>query len=329
VIARTQAARRGRSNTCLQQERPGFALLAVLWIIIGLSALAFGLNLAGRAAIGTAGTRLALARARWRAEGCLEITRSLIAQVLSGRANWLIAPATWTNLDQAVTTAPAYVQSGCAVALRPTGVALDVNAADADALRTLFRAAGLPPLTSDSLSDAILDWRDTNVVPRPLGAERAWYRGMHRFPPRNGPIADMRELRRVRGFAEALARAPALDTLLMSEPGRIVMARAPLPMLATIPGFTDEALARILELQSRGIVPTDLLSLAGQLSPGGRSALNAQSMSLMSRVTSEPDAWIVTARATSGVSPPVTAWIEVRLVHAGPRAAIVRRRTWP
>jgi type II secretory pathway component PulK len=328
MIAFGRAARPRRSDTH-RRPRRGFALVAVLWIIVSLSALALVFNLAGRASIGTATTRLALERARWRAEGCLEITRDVIADVLGDRASWVITAPTWTTLDRAVHTAPAEVQSQCHVEMRAAGIALDVNAADADAFRTLFRTAGLPPLTSDSLTDAILDWRDSGHVARPLGAKRAWYDSASRFAPRNGPFADVRELRRVRGFTEALARVPALDTLLTTEPGRIVIALAPEPVLATIPGFSDEAVARVLEDRSRGIGPADVMSLISQLSPAARSALTARSINLMSRVTSEPEAWIVTARATSGQSPAVAAWIEVRLVRAGPRAAIVRRRTWP
>jgi len=298
-------------------QRQGFALLAVLWILVGLTALALTLNLAGRSAIATTQNRLALARARWRAEGCLEITRALITQVLAGRADWLVAPASWTTLDQAVHLAPPFIESHCTVDLRPTGIALNVNSADADAFRALFRAAGLPPLTSDSLADAILDWRDTGNVSRPLGAKRAYYESVERLPPRNGPFADMRELRRVRGYTEAVARVPALDTLLTTESGRIVMSRAPLPVLSAIPGFGDEALARVLELQARGLVPNDVLAFSNMLSPDARARVTSQTMSLMSRLAAEPDAWIVTAHASSGVSPMVTSSVEVRLVHAG------------
>jgi type II secretory pathway component PulK len=309
--------------------RQGFALLAVLWIIIGMSALALALNLSARSAIGTAANRRALARARWRAEGCLEIARSVIADVLAGQTSWLAAPGDWSGLDQAVTTAPVLVQSGCTVEFHPSGIVLDVNAAGYDAFRTLFRAAGLPPLASDSLAAAILDWRGSPGPTHPFGATRAWYDSAHRFPPRGGNIADIRELSRIRGYSGALARVPALDTLLTTEPGRIVISRAPLPVIATIPGMTDESLSRIADLRSRGRGPIDLTSLGGQVSPAARAALGSQVMSGVSWTTTEPEAWIVTARATSGVDPSVTAWVEARIVHAGPRAAIVRRRTWP
>ena len=42
------------------------------------------------------------------------------------------------------------------------------------------------------------------------------------------------------------------------------------------------------------------MAIAGVLSPPARAALSAQSMTLMSRVVAEPDAWVVTAHATSG-----------------------------
>jgi type II secretory pathway component PulK len=309
--------------------RRGFALLAVLWIVIGISALAVALDLSARTAIGTAANRRAMTRAGWRAEGCLEITRSVIADVLAGHGLWLAAPAGWADLDQAVPSAPALIQSGCSVQLRSSGIALDVNAADYEAFRRLFLEAGLPSLASDSLAAAILDWRGSAGPAHPLGAIRAWYDAEHRFLPRSGDIADIRELRRIRGYSGAVARVPALDTLLTTESGRIVVSRAPTPVLATIPGLTDESLARIAELRSRGGGPIDLMSMGGQLSPAARAALGAQPMERAGWTTTEPEAWIVTARATSGSAPSVTAWVEARIVRAGRRAAIVRRRSWP
>lgn len=48
---------------------------------------------------------------------------------------------------------------------------------------------------------------------------------------------------------------------------------------------------------------------------------------LLRLTTSEPDAWTLTARGISG-APAVTVALELVLVRAGDRAAIVRRRTW-
>ena len=221
------------------------------------------------------------------------------------------------------------IESGCQIGFVPTGIAINVNAASSEALRTLFRSAGLPPLTSDSLADAILDWRDTGDVARPLGAKRSWYDRAGRAPPRYGPFADIRELHLVRGYAEALARVPALDTLLTTEPGRIVVARAPLAVLATLPGFGDEALARVFDMRARGVGEINEQTLAQLLSPETARGLGGPMMQANSRIVPEPEAWIVTAHAASGTLPAVSARIEVLFVHAGARAAIVRRRTWP
>jgi len=310
-------------------RRGGFALLAVLWIVVAMTTLALALELTARSAVATATNRLALTRARWRAEGCVEVARAAIADALGGRATWSASAPTWGTLDEAVGTAPTIRQAGCRVELRPTGVALDINLADADALGALFRSAGLPPLTSDSLTEAVLDWRDADSLPRARGAERAWYDSAHRLVPRYGPIADMRELHRVRGYTEALARVPALDTLLTTEPGRVLLDRAPLPVVATLPGLGSEALGRMVELRSRGVSVSDPMILLRQLSKEAQAQINPHSMELAGRIVGEPDAWILTARAASGAEPALEAAVELRLVHAGARAAIVRRRTWP
>ena len=111
------------------------------------------------------------------------------------------------------------------------------------------------------------------------------------------------------------------------EPGRIDLNRAPLPVLASLPGLGAEALARLAEHRVRGAPVSDVLALSAELSPNARAALVARYADLVRLTTTEPDAWIVTSRARAG-QPSITAAIEVRLVRAGTRAAIVRRRTW-
>jgi type II secretory pathway component PulK len=152
-----------------------------------------------------------------------------------------------------------------------------------------------------------------------MGAERDWYRAHGRFTPRNGPFADVRELRRVRGF-ETMPDS-ILDAVFTVEPGRIIWSRAPLAVLASLPGVGEEAMARIIERRSRGMA-TDLMSLSAELSPGARQMLSARTGDLQRLTTDRPDAWLLIARGGSST-------IEVRLASAGTRAAIVRRRTTP
>jgi type II secretory pathway component PulK len=296
------------------RPRRGFALLAVLWVIAGLSALALGVTLAARQAVAAAHNRNDLTRAQWRAEECAEQARAVIAGALSH--------GEWRGLDRVVRAASSG-RSDCSVSLRASGSRLNVNTIDEETLRALLARLGTPPRRRDSLVDALLDWRDADDVPHALGAERAWYEQRSLLLPRNGPLADIRELRLVRGY-EAFG---ALDSLLDVEPARLSLDQAPLSLLASLPGFGEEAVSRASELRARSLPIGDLVAFAGQLSPNARERLLSGYAELVARTTPEPDAWILTARATTG-SPAVTAVLELRLVRGGDRAAIVRRRTW-
>jgi general secretion pathway protein K len=303
------------------RPRRGFVLLAVLWVMVGFSALGLSLSLAGRDAVSTAANRVSLARARWLAEGCVEVVLAVAAEWLSDRTRVRIA---WRALDEVVASSPLVRSSGCDVSVRAAGATLDVNAADAEQLRRLMLALGLLPVDAESVVDAVLDWRDRDDVPRALGAERASYEAAHGFVPRNGPFADARELARVRG----LDRLTGLDSVLGVERARIALGRAPRPVIAALPGITSEAVERIVELRTRGALPADLLALAGGLPPMARDSLVVRFSEFVTLATIDPDGWIVTARARDGQSPAI-ATVEVRVARGNGRAAVVRRRSWP
>jgi general secretion pathway protein K len=305
-------------------EREGFALLAVLWILLGVASLGLAIQLAGRDAVAAARNRMNLTQAAWLAEGCLERARAVIGEALTAGESAISAGVDpWGALDQVVPRAPVLTAVGCDVELRAAGSAIDVNAADSEMLRRLFVALGIRAPRADSLLDALLDWRDGDDEPRPFGAERSWYAAHARPLPRNGPFADVRELRRVRGFEEL----SAIDRVLDVEPGRIALNHAPLEVLAALPGFTEETIARMAEQRLRGVRTRNLLDLSGALSPMARDSFLARFADLARLTTAEPDAWILRSRMNYG-TPPVRSTLEVRLVRAGSRAAIVRRRSW-
>ncbi|MCE5231945.1 MAG: type II secretion system protein GspK [Mizugakiibacter sp.] len=90
---------------------------------------------------------------------------------------------------------------------------VDLNAADAPALRRLFAAAGADPARVEALADAVLDWRDVDDLARAHGAEaEAYRRARLAYGPRNGPFVTLDELRQVLGMDPALYRrvVPAL-----------------------------------------------------------------------------------------------------------------------
>jgi general secretion pathway protein K len=301
----------------MTRMRRGFALPAVLWVIVTASALALVSTLAARDSVTTAENRVDAERAAWRAEGCLEAARAVIGNAIADERT---AQASWNALDSVVGSSSVPERS-CVLSLAPAGIAVDVNAADGEQLHALLDAVGVSGSRADSIVDAILDWRDVDDVVRPNGAERAWYASQTLLPPRNGPLAAQGELNRIRGVAEV----PGLDTLLTAEPGRVLISRASMIVLASLPGFSSEALARVAELRARGAPTPELLGICGLLSKEGCAALSRRYPDLVQRSVTEPEAWIVTSRATSGPSD-IEAKIEVRAVRAGARVAIVRRR---
>jgi type II secretory pathway component PulK len=298
-------------------------LLSVLWVLVGVSTLALAANLAAREAVAAARNRGDLAAAAWRAEGCLERARAAVTDALVEARREPSGTGAWGRMDGVVARSPLLAEAGCAVEMIAAGAALNVNAADEATLRRLFAALGRTEAGADSLAHALLDWRDEDGVPRAWGAEAEWYR-VHGLPlPRNGPFADVREVLRVRGFD----RLPGIDTLLSAEPGRVPLSHAPPAVMAVLPGLGAEAAARLAELRMRGETVTDLAAFTGSLSRGAQEEAMRNFPSLVGAVVVEPEAWIVRARGGVG-TPPVVSVVEARLMPAGERAAIVRRRTW-
>jgi general secretion pathway protein K len=298
-------------------RRNGYALLAALWVTVALSTMALTGLLVARDVVNGTQNRIALMRGRWRAEDCLERARVVIAEVMSGRGD-----GNWASLDWAVAASPVMTDAACDVSLVPTGIAVDLNAADGEQMLAMLRVLGIGEPRADSMVDAWLDWRDADDIPRPMGAEQDWYRTQGRFPPRNGPFANVRELRRVRGFDESVLPDSMLDAVFTVEPGRIVWSRASIAVLASLPGVGEEALALMIDHRSRGVPITSLQALSADLSPGARQLLAARTGELQRLTTDWPDAWVLTAHGGAYA-------IEVRLAPAGTRAAIVRRRTTP
>jgi type II secretory pathway component PulK len=301
----------------MTHSRRGFALLAVLWVTVSITALGLAVSLAAGSMVRAVSNRTEVARATWNAEGCAEQARAAISEVTSSSAE-----AGWANLDRNV-LALVHQTPTCEIELTAAGARPNVNTADEQMLGSILTSLAITTARRDSLVAALLDWRDADDEVRTLGAERLWYTAHRRMTPRNGPFSDIAELRRVRGF-EAI---DGLDTLLGTEVGRVPLNKAPLSSLAALPGFGDEALSRMREMRLRSEPVSDLLAFAGQLSPEAQQGLLSHYSELVRVTTLEPDAWILRARASSG-APPVTVVLELRLVRSGDRVAIARVKEW-
>lgn len=297
--------------------REGFALLTVLWVLASMVVLGILLHRTASEAIGAAQNRSGALRTSWEIEGCLARTLAAIDGELQGARE---VEEAWNSLDRSLSEQER--MRGCDMLLMPVGTTVDVNHADRTRLLALFVAAGIPYERADSMVAALDDWHDADDDLQRSGAERQWYHALGRPGPRNAPFAAREELRLVRGFESP----SAIDDLISVEPGRILLARAQAPVLSTLPGFGEEAIARLLELRTDG--PVHLFHLTASLSPGARAQLQAHQMELAQLATSSPDAWLITGRRTRAATGG-TSSIELRVVRSGRRAAIMRHRSRP
>ncbi|HET7586182.1 MAG TPA: hypothetical protein VFK13_14815 [Gemmatimonadaceae bacterium] len=295
--------------------------MATLWIIVMLGLIGLALSVVSRDALNASRNRIGAIQAFWNAEDCIARAH-LAADSAAHAGEGDPSLRAWEMVDILAAKELPY-RRGVAwtLSFQPAGATLDLNTADTALLGRVMARLGLRQ--ANALVDALLDWRDGDDTLRPHGAERKWYIDAGRIPPRNGPLADIRELRAVKGF-EHLS---GLDSVFGVRSGRVVINRAPLVVVGALPGFGDEAVGRIADLRARGIWLTKLEDLESDISPAAREELIAHAEELAHVATMLPEEWILTCRGTSAASP-VVVIVEERLARSGRRVAVVHRRSW-
>jgi type II secretory pathway component PulK len=300
-------------------NRRGFAMLTVLWIVVVASAIALVGSVAGHDAAAAHKNRINATRARWRAHSCADRVRHTVDLVLSETVA-AARDSVWRALDSAVVATGLLADGGCVARLVAAGSQLNVNVATATALERLFESLGLA--APSQIAAATMDWIDADDTPRDGGAEAVTYSALARRGPRNGPVASVEELRYVIGL-----EAIGLDSVLTADSVRVSLNNAPLPVLAALPGFGTEVLARIAEWRAIGRQITNVLVLAESVSPTAEAAIINSFPELARGSTIDPEAWYVHASAQAGY-PAVTATTELRLIRTQTRAVRMRRRVW-
>ena len=308
----------------ISRSRTGFALLVTLWTIVGSVALAFGTAASARSSLNAARNRGQQTRAYWMAFGCLERARHTLHRLLWPQdGDSRMTAERWNAMDQYFGTAPAVAFPACEYALEPAGLRANVNTIQGNRLHRLVITAGISAARADSLGSALLDWRDADDVPRPLGAERDWYAARGLPLPRNAPLAAVEELRWVRGFDAV----PDLVRFLGVDADRVVWTRAPSPVLASLPGMTPAALA---VFENRRSVVTEIAAIGAfpEMPASAREELARAGPALMRETTAQPEMWDLTVSARGG-NPAISVAIVARLVLRENRLVVARRVVHP
>lgn len=284
--------------------RQGFALLAVLWLIVALVSVAGAGIAVGRAGSDTSRNRVILRRAAWARDACTAI---LIARYSSSK------PA--AGIDSIDLGRDVW----CSARVDDPSARLNLNRATSAQLQIL--------LGNDSLVDALLDWRDPDNTPRAKGAERDFYLAERRPPPRNAALASIAELRQVRGFEQAP------DDWLSARfthrgSGRINVNAASAAILASVPGLRSSDAALI---ESWRVSPSwsirSLDELMSRLGPARVEELGSGIADVRSYLAFEPAELVISVEGRVGASP-LRARAVLTSVPLPTRLAVVSQEVW-
>lgn len=294
-------------------NRRGIVLLTVLWLVVALTVTCAGVLALARTAFQASGNRILLARSEWAREACLAIVQGRYAVQDSSlpplvRLHRLIPKLDSVDLGRS---------TWCSVTSEDPGSQLNINLADGPTLSAV--------LGSDSLVSALLDWRDADDVPRTLGAESGWYRTHRILLPRNGSLASVDELGRVRGF-DSITIARLRPLLTVRGDGRLNLNSAPPELLRRalqLPGETIDLLMR----RRRSDLPVgDLDELLSRSSPPVRDQLQQRYAELIDKAAFGPTQVLIIATGHVGRSPLIGS-VTVTVVALPARLAVLRRET--
>jgi general secretion pathway protein K len=144
-------------------------------------------------------------------------------------------------------------RTNVAVTVREETARIDLNRADPEMLTNIFVQVGIPAESARMYAARIVDWRDEDdKVTGTLGAERGNYRAAGRTDgPRNGKFVHVAELGLVLGVPVRAAAAVSPYVTVVSGKDTINPMLADPPVLAAIPGMTQQRVLEILELRRR------------------------------------------------------------------------------
>jgi general secretion pathway protein K len=216
----------------------GLALIAVLWGLVLLAAIAASVTVASRTETRLARNLVANAEAQALAEA--GVNRAVLGLATADPERQLRVDGTSYRL--------VFGGGEVFLTIRDEGGKIDLNRAPDSVLRGLFATVGVGPDESAALVDAIVDYRDANDARRLNGAEDSDYRRTDRsYGAKDQPFEAVDELLHVLGMTPELYEQVAPALTVHSRRRRVDPATAPALVLRALPGLDpaelDERLA--------------------------------------------------------------------------------------
>jgi general secretion pathway protein K len=205
----------------------GIALITVLWVLTLLALIAASFATITRTEVNLARNMVESAKAEALAEaGVYQVILGLLGDDLGDQEPWRV---------DATVYAWRFADGEVRVAVQDEGGKIDLNAAEAEILRGLFRSVGADQTRADALVDAILDFRDPDDLRHLNGAEDGDYAAADlAHDAKDGPFEVVGELLQVYGMTRDLYDSVA--------PVLTVYSHASLPAENTAPPLVQAAL---------------------------------------------------------------------------------------
>jgi general secretion pathway protein K len=318
------------------RPRRGVALIAALWLVVAIAtvALQFSLEAHERRTMGLLASERGIQRAA--ATGALALVQARLEQALrvapssSNQAVAVMRAADpWLGVDS-LYTGPVYVDSmEVDVVAHDLGEKLNVNQLAEGDFRTFFSFLLGDYSKATELSQAIMDWRDPDSLPRTEGAEAdAYIKANMLALPTNAAFRDVDDLQNVMGMTPDIF-AKASPYLTTRGNGAINLNDAAVPVLRTLPAMTDATLNLILQLRSQGRRISSVNEIFPQAARGGRpragqinNAAAISQFTARSTVSTTAVELTITARVSPQSQPTTLYAVLQRPANAGPNARV-------
>ena len=235
----------------LSSSQRGFVIVAVLWLVAALAALAVIFS----AYLSSSARAIALN------DSALE-TEALVSAGVELTAYQLRLAREDARPSQGSFRARLN-GSELAVTFLSEAARVDLNAAPKELLANLLTVLGAAQDDARQFADRIVGWR-TKATPERVGNEDALYLAAGRsYTPRQAPFAHVNELGLVLGLPPALVeRALPFVTVFSGAPG-VDPLSAPPEVIAALPGMTPLSLKQFLS--DRAALPSDPAAIAAAL----------------------------------------------------------------